>query len=115
MDSATSLRLARPLPQRKFKEYNKGRRPRPIIWKARNLGGVAGPIIRKVTRAPEITNKHWGVQIGDYLYEIHTDEGKKKYVFMQRRCGDQIWPHDVEPRILGWCSLTDDEVRICGA
>ena len=93
-----------------FKEYNADRSPRPIIWKARRLNASWAYVASIFSSAPLAANMHWGLEVGRYMHQIHTDEGKKKYLQLERLRDGQIWDPDVPERVVGWCSLTDKEV-----
>jgi hypothetical protein len=81
-----------------------------VIWKARKLGGITGPVVRIFSEAPAEANMHWGLQIGPYLHELNTDEGKNKHLIVTRLHDDQIWAPGTEPTVIGFCSLTDREI-----
>ena len=96
-------------------EQNEDCKTRPKIWKARRLETFrAPPTFNIFSGARPEANMHWGLQIGNYMYQIHTDEGKVKYLMVQRLYGEQIWTPGVPQKILGYCSLTDTQVNAAG-
>ena len=100
--------------QQPFIEENDDRKRRPMIWKARKLDTFWAPTFTKFSAAQPEANMHWGLQIGNYMYQIHTDEGKVKYLMVQRLHSEQIWTPDVPQKILGYCNLTDTQVKKAG-
>ena len=100
--------------QQPFIEENDDRKRRPMIWKARKLDTFWAPTFTKFSAAKAEANMHWGLQIGNYMYQIHTDEGKVKYLMVQRLHGEQIWTPDVPQKILGYCNLTDTQIKKAG-
>ncbi|KAL1835780.1 hypothetical protein VTJ49DRAFT_6085 [Mycothermus thermophilus] len=55
---------------------------------------------------------HWGVQVGDYLWELHTDSKHAKTLSMQRLTREQIWKADVGEIVIGYTNMTDEEIHI---
>ena len=86
-----------------------------MIWKARRLDTLWAPILNRFSEAKPEANMLWALQIGDYMYQIHTDEGKVKYLIVQRLRGEQIWTPNVPQKILGYCNLAGIQVNAAGS
>ena len=56
----------------------------------------------------------WALQIGNHLYEIDADQGKHQFLTVKRLHGEQIWTPGVPEKTLGYCTLTDTEVKSDG-
>ncbi|KAK5655561.1 hypothetical protein OQA88_5492 [Cercophora sp. LCS_1] len=115
-----------------LRETNGKRDPRTVIVKCRKLGGKRGKLIRAIHKIPKLAAlfdddlsyddysevssgidmsiSHWGVQVGDYLWELHTDNKHAKTLTMQRLTGPQIWFADVGTMELGETNLTDKAI-----
>ena len=100
-------------------EQNADRHIRPIYLNIRKVKGKRGWLLRHVGRyfmddtAPEAMGHH-ALHIGDYVYELHTDEANQKYLMVQRLTGDQIWEPTLSKVVVGFCELTDDEIACDG-
>ena len=105
---------SQPINQGTFIEENEDHNTRSMIWKARRLNRLWEPGSNKYTNPKPKVNMHWGLQIGNYLYQIHTEEGEVKYLLVERLHGKQIWAPDVPQETLGYCNLTDTEVKSAG-
>ncbi|KAK5113591.1 hypothetical protein LTR85_010820 [Meristemomyces frigidus] len=98
-------------------EHNDKRQLRPVYLNIRQVRGKRGWLLRKFgkyfveDRTPEAMGHH-ALQIGEYAYELHTDEANQKYLMVQRLTGEQIWQPKLANGIVGYCDLTDDEVAI---
>lgn len=100
-------------------EHNAERYTRPVWMKVRKVKGKRGWLLRRIGRftAPDPTPEglgHHAIQIGAYAYELHTDEANQKYLLVQRLSGSQIWAPTVSETVVGYCSLTDEEIAIQG-
>jgi hypothetical protein len=117
----------RPLFQDPLIETNSERASRPVIWKARRLGGAFGISSNLLfsgsrgnasgAQQEEGTvgfTKHWGLQIGPYMHELNTDEGKNRHLMIRRLKGAQIWLPCMKERVLGYTTLTDKEIDAHG-
>lgn len=100
-------------------EHNSHRCTRPIWLNIRKVRGKRGWLLRRCGRflaadpTPEALGHH-ALQIGEYAYELHTDEANQKYLMVQRLTGAQIWMPTVTNAIVGYCDLTDDEIAVEG-
>ncbi|AEO58637.1 hypothetical protein MYCTH_2127689 [Thermothelomyces thermophilus ATCC 42464] len=63
-----------------------------------------------VSTVIDIGLAHWGVQVGDYLWELHTDRKHAKTLSMQRLTRSQIWRADVGEEEVGNTNMTDVEI-----
>lgn len=100
-------------------EHNEKRAVRPVWLNIRKLRGKRGVLIRRFgryfveDRTPERMGHH-ALQVGEYAYELHTDEANQKYLMVQRLTGAQIWQPTVGKAIVGYSDLTDEEMAIEG-
>lgn len=112
--------------QHRIKETNASENPRKIFVKIRKLGGKRGLLVRAVRkymtseddeeekRIMKHISSHWGLQVGSYMWELHTDHKMAKSLSVQRLKGDQIWYPDVYEVALGWTTFTDVEIDRAG-
>lgn len=100
-------------------EHNIERQLRPVYVNIRKVKGKRGWLLRRFGHyiAPDPTPEglgHHAIEVGEYAYELHTDEANQKYLLVQRLTGDQIWIPTVQRVIIGYCNFTDDEIAIHG-
>lgn len=117
-------------------EKNRSRSRRTVTIKARKLGGNRGKAVRAFTNVllliplfdndvseddmstissnMDIGVAHWGIQVGSYLWELHTDNKHAKSLMLQRLADDQIWSSDVQEWEAGTTTMTDSEIDFCG-
>ena len=110
-------------------ETNPDHEWRPIIVKARKLGGKRGKAVRALNMlyefmtlfdpeddAPfdEVSVSHWGIQVGNYMWELHTDQKMANCLSIQRMTGYQIWDADVDEATVGITDLTDKQINNAG-
>ena len=120
----------------KFQETNRSRCPRPVTVKCRKLGGKRGRLVRTVGEIAKLVAifdktisddqytdvlsnvdlaiSHWAVQVGPYLWELHTDSKQAKTLTLQRLTDDQIWVANVAEQNLGVTNMTDREIDYAG-
>ena len=106
-----------PILEHPFVEYNLDRQVRPIYLKIRRVRGKRGWLLRRCGRllAPDPTPEglgHHALQVGEYAYELHTDEANQKYLIVQRLTDDQIWESTVSHTIVGYTDLSDEDIQI---
>lgn len=100
-------------------EHNSQRQVRPIYMNIRKVKGKRGWLLRRIGHyiaqdpSPEGLGHH-AIQVGNYAYELHTDEANQKYLLVQRLTANQIWVPTVGRSIVGYCDHTDDEVATHG-
>ncbi|KAK6394163.1 hypothetical protein LTR65_002009 [Meristemomyces frigidus] len=98
-------------------EHNSKHQLRPIWLNIRKVRGKRGWLLRKSGRffaedsTPEAMGHH-ALQVGEYAYELHTDEANQKYLMVQRLTGAQIWQPKLAKTLVGYSDLTDDEIAI---
>lgn len=102
-------------------EHNLDRQLRPIVINLRKIKGKRGWLVRRICpltpacRDATIQSlAHQALQIGEYAYELHTDEANQKYLIAQRLAAEQIWRPNVAQCVVGYTDLTDEEVAITG-
>ncbi|MCJ1400703.1 hypothetical protein MMC11_003911 [Xylographa trunciseda] len=102
----------RPVVQLPLIETNPHRRRRAIWWKARKLRlwGYPAALYSIVRRAPLESLMHWAVEIGPWLHELHTDEGKNGHLMRNRLHRSQMWCSEIGERTIGYTSCTDREI-----
>ncbi|GAB7366552.1 hypothetical protein MBLNU230_g8539t1 [Neophaeotheca triangularis] len=100
-------------------EHNLDRTLRPILINLRKIKGKRGWFVRRIcplTPACRNATKeflaHQALQVGQYCYELHTDEANQKYLIAQRLTGDQIWMPNLAQCVVGYTDLTDEEIAI---
>ncbi|KAI6858547.1 hypothetical protein KC343_g1215 [Hortaea werneckii] len=98
-------------------EKNLQRDIRPIVTKVRKVRGKRGWFLRRLgrffggPRTPEGLGHH-AIQVGDYAYELHTDEANQKYLIVQRLTGEQIWMSTVKHEVVGYTDLSDEDIQL---
>ena len=98
-------------------EKNLQRDIRPIVTKVRKVRGKRGWFLRRLGRffvgpvTPEGLGHH-AIQVGDYAYELHTDEANQKYLIVQRLTGEQIWMSTVKHEVVGYTDLSDEDIQL---
>ncbi|KAI7141195.1 hypothetical protein KC352_g29447, partial [Hortaea werneckii] len=98
-------------------EKNLQRNIRPIVTKVRKVRGKRGWFLRRLgrffggPRTPEGLGHH-AIQVGDYAYELHTDEANQKYLIVQRLTGEQIWMSTVKHEVVGYTDLSDEDIQL---
>ncbi|KAL9620327.1 MAG: hypothetical protein Q9160_005126 [Pyrenula sp. 1 TL-2023] len=104
-----------PTSQWPLEETNAVRKSRSIRWKARPLDSISGRIAAKFSGAQHpLTNMHWGVQIGPYLYEVGKDIGGNGHLINMRWKAGQAgyWKSKKFPgKFIGTTTLTDREIN----
>lgn len=117
-------------------EKNRSRSSRKVLVKARKLGGRRGKAVRAFSKvlllfplfdddvsADDMSTissdmdagvSHWGIQVGTYLWELHTDNKHAKSLMLQRLADDQIWSSDVQEWDVGTTTMTDSEIDYSG-
>ena len=121
-------------------EHNAQRQLRPIRLNIRKVQGKRGWLLRRFGRflAPDPTDQglgHHGLRLGEYAHELHTDEAygdqalkaakplrsqltlmfrNQKYLIGVRLTATQIWEPTVTSAVVGYCSMTDEEIAIEG-
>lgn len=98
-------------------EQNLQREVRPVYIKIRKVRGKRGWLSRRIGRyiAAEPTPEglgHHAIQVGDYAYELHTDEANQKYLIVQRLTGEQIWTSTVKHAVVGYTDLSDEDIQV---
>lgn len=113
-----SLRSSgKPTIQRPLKETNAACQPRDIWWKARPLDNVVARAFDIFSKADNsLTNKHWGVQIGPYLYEVGKDIGGNGHLINNRLKAGQpeFWESTVPEISIGTTTFMDWEINSIG-
>ena len=97
-----------------FIEENEDCIARSMIWKARRLAKPAAAMFTKTSKIKRDANMQWALQIGNHLYEIDADQGKHQFLTVKRLHGEQIWTPGVPQKTLGYCTLTDTQVKSDG-
>ena len=98
-------------------EKNLQRDVRPIVTKVRKVRGKRGWFLRRLgrffgaPRTPEGLGHH-ALQVGDYAYELHTDEANQKYLIVQRLTGEQIWMSTVKHEVVGYTDFSDEDIQL---
>lgn len=106
-----------PILEHPLTERNLQREIRPVYQKVRKVRGKRGWLVRVLGKrfAPDPTPEglgHHAVQVGDYAYELHTDEANQKYLIVQRLTGEQIWDSTVRHEIVGYTDMSDEDIQI---
>ena len=91
------------------------RKPRRVSIKVRSIKGlmglamsILGPWI--ANDAPAERFGHFGLRIGDRVYELHCDNDNQKDLLVYRLEGDQIWESDINEASLGYSDMTNEEI-----
>ena len=94
----------------------------PLLWKMDLLLSLYlqwGSMAIIFTIAEYFTNRadrncHWGVQVGNHLWELHMDDKGDKRLSIQVLTGPQIWASEVSEVYVGNSDLSDSEIHTAG-
>jgi hypothetical protein len=62
---------------------------------------------------PTEAKMHWGIRVGPFLHELHTDEGKNRYLTRNNLYRAECWRPE-RTITLGSVKHTDDEIDELG-
>ena len=107
-------------------ETNPSHEKRQVVLKTRKLSGRFGTLVRGMTKVmvedepvmlrdfATVMTSHWGIQVGDNLWELKSDAKRGKVLAYQRLTGGEIWNSDGPGTALGWTRCSASEIDRAG-